>query len=380
MLRGRALRLYSMLCKTTLHSHTCISSKYPIFLTKNHLSSIAPNQENPSNIAKNQAAPANSANCTANKAVNCSSKRDYLGIAVFVSLSLITLNLGIWQYNRREWKINLIKSTEEKLNCSNPVELTTLLLRQSQTTNSAESQESDAEFTPVRVSGVLNRAKTVLIGPRPPPANINTQAASANPLNAPKGSSQASLINLIPSKSGYFVISPLFLPSLDAQILVNRGWVDRSYVNQLLTAKNEQEIVDVVGITRKSEARPRILPNSSNLTTDITLDKTSYFYLDIPRIAQELLTGQRAASETMMVDLVDESSPNNNPSANGISADGLLIKRPRSAYLQFATTPLTHAIYSATWCMLTGALLGLTWYRFKRSAAVRKPSKLPKQL
>lgn len=75
---------------------------------------------------------------------------------------------------------------------------------------------------------------------------------------------------------GYQVITPFKLEGRDETILVNRGWVPRQKMDPKTRPEGQIEgIVEIQGIVRLSEPRPRFTPDHKG---------TMYFYRDIPKM------------------------------------------------------------------------------------------------
>ena len=126
--------------------------------------------------------------------------------------------LGVWQIQRRSWKLDLIENLRVKTE-SAPVELPQDL-----------RELDDMEYRAVYVRGVFDHDEEIYVGPR-----------------SDKDS----------GRIGFYVITPLKVEDRDYSILVNRGWVPRDKTNPATRREGQVSgVVEIEGIVRGDEPKP----------------------------------------------------------------------------------------------------------------------------
>ncbi|KAF2364202.1 Surfeit locus 1/Shy1 [Trinorchestia longiramus] len=156
--------------------------------------------------------------------------------------------LGCWQVQRRQWKLNIIKELENKMN-QPPVQLP-----------NDHSELSTLEYRRVFLKGTFDHSKEMLYGPRP---------ALYNGRYKETGSLVSS------GSSGFCIITPFKLSDTGETILVNRGWVPKKLKdpNTRLDGQVEGE-QELTGVVRLGERRTPFMPKSTG--------KSSFFlYRDV---------------------------------------------------------------------------------------------------
>ena len=103
-------------------------------------------------------------------------KTDYLGIVFFSGISCGTFVLGIWQWQRYQWKTELIESGNQKL-CMLPTVIPKEKI--SQTLLSETIKEKSGQIVSIG-EGSFDHTKELLLGPRSAP-NSSAQGMSSNP-------------------------------------------------------------------------------------------------------------------------------------------------------------------------------------------------------
>lgn len=140
---------------------------------------------------------------------------------------LAAFGLGTWQIQRREWKLNLIKELEEKMQAP-PIPLPQ---------NIEEIQ--NLEYRKVKVRGTFDHSREVFIGPR---SNLHAPATMG-------GQNKSTTI-------GVHVVTPFKLADRDETILVNRGHVPFSNRPQELRPEGQVEgEVEITGIIRLNDKK-----------------------------------------------------------------------------------------------------------------------------
>ncbi|KAL6545930.1 hypothetical protein OROGR_009804 [Orobanche gracilis] len=199
----------------------------------------------------------------------------------------ITFGLGTWQIIRRQEKIKMLEYRKDRLDMKP--------LKGNDAVSFSGSLDS-LDFRKVHCKGFLDEKKSVYIGPRSRSISGVTE-------------------------NGYYIITPLIpIPadpeSVQSPILVNRGWVPRSWRDKALGAShdtppsssststqssgkkvpwwpfwsNKQEVfeelrpsltpTEVIGVVRSSENPSIFVPENDPNTGQ-------WFYVDVPALARE---------------------------------------------------------------------------------------------
>ena len=169
-----------------------------------------------------------------------------VGVAgyLFLVFPATTFCLGVWQYNRRNWKIQKISELEEKVTRAAPVRLDL-------------EADLDTEYKKVEVTGQFDYSQEIFIGPR-------------SLIDASGGSGGGGVISLSSAgageRVGYLVITPFTLSGAEgSRILVNRGWVGQSKAGAGAGAGLEGEGT-ITGVLRASELVSGLVPPNSPAT------------------------------------------------------------------------------------------------------------------
>ena len=213
------------------------------------------------------------------------------------------LYLGYWQWERLEWKENLIRTREQGLQAE-PTEL--------------DFEHNDYDpvtfprelaWKPVSVTGTWLHHKEILVGPR-----------------------------VLESKGGVHVITPLELPNGD-RILVNRGFVPSDKKDRNLRKEGlPKGLVEVKGTLREIQPKPSWVPENEP-------DKNLWYWVDIPAMAL------KAQSEPyFMESLLDTENPTRLPI-------GGQLHQPLSN---------NHFTYMLTWFTLGAVLTGMSFLMVRR--------------
>lgn len=177
--------------------------------------------------------------------------------AFFLVVPITTFCLGVWQYNRRSWKIEKIKELDYKARKSTPQPLP-----------SQFENNEDLEYRRIQVRGSFDHSKEMFIGPR---SLIDSQGGSGGGVISTD------------VKTGWHVITP-FLVENGPTILVNRGWVPREKLDPSQRSGGQiSGPVDIVGIYRLNE-------DTSSLTPQNQVEKSTWFSRDVTGLASKLGT------------------------------------------------------------------------------------------
>jgi len=198
---------------------------------------------------------------------------DKLGVAkyLFLVFPATTFCLGVWQYNRRNWKQELLAELDHKVKKALP-----------ETLNTGINLKELSEYSKYKVKGTFDNSKELFIGPR-------------SLLDSSGGSGGFGIISSSGEKVGWHVITPFQIEN-GPKILINRGWVKGSRMEAVTRSEGQIEgPVEIVGILRFTE-------ETSSMTPKNKVSSDRWFSRDIPALAQKLGT------EELFLDLDLESS------------------------------------------------------------------------
>lgn len=262
-----------------------------------------------------------------------SNKSRYAGYIVFLSLAGVAVSLGVWQINRRKWKIDLINKRQSALEAQ-PVDWSSFIAKYGPKLDAAH------EFQKVRLAVHFDYDHEFFVGPR----GIPMQDAS-NP-------------NTALSQQGFLVITPALVEGSNQVILVNRGWVDKN-CKKAPKESNPTGYVDIVGLTRMSDTRPKVL---SLFPDDSNNQGNKYLFVDVEGMQKAL-----NLSDSLPLNLIDIISP---------SSSAELVRPPLSSYINFSVTPIRHAAYATSWFGIATAITLGTLLRFKRPTSAKTSAAL----
>ncbi|KAI4339042.1 hypothetical protein MLD38_024028 [Melastoma candidum] len=228
----------------------------------------------------------------------------------------ITFGLGTWQIFRRQDKIKMLEYRQERLGME-PLKLGNV---------SPTSEDlNDLEFRRVSCTGVFDEQRSIFIGPRSRSISGVTE-------------------------NGYYLITPLTPlqdnpESLKSPVLVNKGWVPRSWRDKLLEANqtnkkpktednNASEVTPLedIGLVRGNE-KPSIFVPANNLSA------SQWFYVDVPAIAC-------AAGLPADTVYIEDADADVNPSCP------YPIPKDINTLIRSSVMPQDHLNYTMTWRIL----------------------------
>ncbi|KAI4302548.1 hypothetical protein MLD38_038277 [Melastoma candidum] len=271
----------------------------------------------------------------------------------------ITFGLGTWQIFRRQDKIKMLEYRQERLGME-PLKLGKV---------SPTSEDlNNLEFRRVSCTGVFDEKRSIFIGPRSRSISGVTE-------------------------NGYYLITPL-MPlqdnpeSLKSPVLVNRGWVPRSWRDKLLEASrnivepadlsktdsqkseghswwrfwqkkpkteddNASEVtpVEVIGVVRGNEKPSMFVPANDPSTSQ-------WFYVDVPAIARAV----GLPADTVYIEDVNEDV---NPSCP------YPIPKDINTLIRSSVMPQDHLNYTMTWYSLSAAVTFMAFKRLKQKSRSR---------
>ncbi|GJU41680.1 surfeit locus protein 1 [Tanacetum coccineum] len=271
----------------------------------------------------------------------------------------ITFGLGSWQIIRRQEKVKMLEYKKSRLEME-PINCNKI-------TPSGENIDS-LEFRRVVCKGVYDETKSIYVGPRSRSISGVTE-------------------------NGYYLITPLMpvsssTESLQMPILVNRGWVPRSWRDESLKVKVQHEddhsqsmestatqdssawwrfwskkpniseddipevkLDEVVGVIRGSE-KPSIFVPANDPTS------FQWFYVDVAGIARTC----GLPENTVYIEAVNDKVNPSNPYP---------IPKDSNALIRSSVMPQDHLNYTFTWYSLSAAVTFMAYKRLQPKKKIR---------
>ena len=243
--------------------------------------------------------------------------RSWLQLVVFGIPSATCFGLGAWQWQRRQWKRELIRERAEQLR-QQPLRGNAAVL---------EALRHDAQahqFRQVELTGRLLPGETKLVGPRSPPLHaVDTVSRRDN-------------------RIGYYVVVPLQMEEDNVerplQVLVNRGWIPRSVADAYRNAQGDgageatAAVVEPLrGVIRGGETPGRFTPENRP-------ERGEWYYFNVAEMGGDVLVDALADDPLAVIPPIGKCIED---------------------FLQFSITPQTHAMYSATWFTMSAVLAAM---------------------
>ncbi|XP_006624467.1 surfeit locus protein 1 [Apis dorsata] len=224
-----------------------------------------------------------------------------------LSIPICAFMLGTWQIQRLQWKRSLIDKLKSRTN-HEPIELPENL----------EDLKSK-EYYPIKVKGTFLYDKEFMIG-------YKSLIKDGKPVET----------NFAINKTGrgYHIITPFKLADRDLTILVNRGWIPKSFKHS--SKKEENQIkgeTEIIGILRISERRPPFVPKNRPYNN-------MWYYRDVDAMAK------KGDASPVYIEMIVNNNPNKYP------LGGQTIVELRNEHLS----------YILTWYCLSAATAYM-WYR-----------------
>jgi len=187
-------------------------------------------------------------------------KKEKIGVLgyAFLIVPATTFCLGVWQYNRRRWKIDKIAELDYKVKQSVPLQFPDSL-----------EMISEDEYTKYKVRGSFDNTQEIFIGPRS--------------LLSDEGGTRGFGLISSGEKVGYHVITP-FQVENGPRILINRGWIPRTQLDPKSRQEGQIEgLVELVGVKRSDEETLAMVPKNQ-------VEKDTWYSRDIGALASKLNT------------------------------------------------------------------------------------------
>ncbi|XP_050257346.1 surfeit locus protein 1 [Quercus robur] len=264
-----------------------------------------------------------------------------------------TFGLGTWQILRRQDKIKMLEYRQNRL------KMEPLMLNNVSPSN---GKLDSLEFRRIRCKGVFDEKRSVYVGPRSRSISGVTE-------------------------NGYYVITPLLpIPnnteSMQSPILVNRGWVPRSWKEKSLEDLQSSELPsstatpsvkdsessswwriwskkpknievnapavipsEVVGVVRGSE-KPSIFVPANDPSS------CQWFYVDVPALAH----AAGLPENTVYIEDINENINPSNPYP---------IPKDANTLIRSSVMPQDHLNYTFTWYSLSAAVTFMAYKRLR---------------
>lgn len=285
------------------------------------------------------------------------------GLLLFIP-GVATFGLGTWQLFRRLKKMELIEHRQKRLE-QDPVLVTSVLPEASD--SQSKEKISSLEFRKVVCEGVYDESKSIYIGPRSRSVSGVTE-------------------------NGYYVVTPL-MPvqqngSVQIPVLVNRGWVPRSWRNKssenslkatshenMISSEKDKskggpwwkfwlkepanvkdvdsyfKMVKVIGVVRGSENPNIFMPLNDPISGQ-------WFYVDVPAIARAVGLPENA----LYVEEIEEAHTASNPYP---------LPKDASTFVRYSVMPQDHLNYALTWYALSAATTFMAKKRLQKNKLLR---------
>ncbi|XP_057550961.1 surfeit locus protein 1-like [Amaranthus tricolor] len=266
----------------------------------------------------------------------------------------IAFGLGTWQIFRRHDKIKMLEYRKERLEME-PIQFNAI----------APNENSNTlEFQKVVCIGVFDEKKSIFVGPR-----------------------SRSISGI--TENGYYLVTPLVpitsnLDSVQSPVLVNRGWVPRSWRDKALESSQDVEEakdlpstasstgekhyfwrfwsktplptevkdqapsvspVEVVGVIRGSEKPSIFVPENDPASGQ-------WFFVDVPAIAH----ASGLPQNTVYIEDINENVSPSNPYP---------IPKDAGTLIRSSVMPQDHLNYTLTWYSLSAAVTYMAYKRLK---------------
>ncbi|KAG9440523.1 hypothetical protein H6P81_020688 [Aristolochia fimbriata] len=271
----------------------------------------------------------------------------------------ITFGLGTWQIFRRNEKVQMLEYRKKRLDME-PLAWT----------GSPPSDEdlNSLEFRRVLCDGVFDESRSVFVGPRSRSVSGVTE-------------------------NGYFIITPLVPTtsnwrSVQSPVLVNRGWVPRSWRDKHLEEMGDAEKPDNLKPTKDGNERrssswwfwskkPEPIKNQEPVITPVKVlgvvggsekpsifvpsndpSASQWFYVGVPEIARAC----GIPEDTLYIEDINENASPTHPYP---------VPKDVNSLIRYSVMPQDHLNYTLTWYSLSAAVTFMAIKRVKPKKAQR---------
>lgn len=250
-------------------------------------------------------------------------------------MSLGVASLGVWQLRRMDYKAKMIERRRDRLHQKKAI-----------VTSSPfpwdENNLVDFEYRTVEVSGVLDHAKEMYIGPRS--SGVTVESATNKQTYGEV------------SQAGYLVVTPLLLPDGNS-ILINRGMLTSEFIRGRNYRKREDpEWVTVRGILVTGELSG--ISNDIFRVKNSIADKT-FVYLVPADLAECAAPRNFSECKLALINAYDVHY-HDNPDKPRLP---FKTKR-KSDYMCFYADEHMHFNYAMQWFGMSGIFLAMTINKF----------------
>lgn len=271
----------------------------------------------------------------------------------------ITFGLGTWQIFRRQDKIKMLEYRQKRLQME-PLKLNNM-------PPSSENLES-LEFRRVVCRGVFDDGRSIYVGPRSRSISGVTE-------------------------NGYYVITPLVpiannAESVQAPVLVNRGWVPRSWRDKSFEVPQEREkssSIEAVPAQQSEQSwwwqfwskKPKVVEDQAPAITSIEVigvvrgsekpsifvpandpNSRQWFYVDVPAIA----VASGLPEDSLLIEDINENVNPSNPYP---------VPKDVNTLIRSSVMPQDHLNYTLTWYSLSAAVTFMAFKRLKQKKSRR---------
>lgn len=176
---------------------------------------------------------------------------------LILAMPAVAFALGTWQVQRRQWKLELIDEATDRLKQKPVTSMHELHLM-------IDGHSEAGEGQPVQLQGHYDHRKEMLVGPRQRDG-----------------------------QTGYHVITP-FYTNDGPGILVNRGWISKSFAHvRSRAASTTNSVSQIFGLLRRTTVRNLFTPGNNYA-------KHEYYFVDIEEMSR--ITGTESLLLEVTVD------------------------------------------------------------------------------
>lgn len=156
-----------------------------------------------------------------------------------ISFPIASFGLGVWQLKRLEWKNGLLANLDKKIS-DEPIDILDI--------KSLENLD-ELEYRRIKARGRFDQDQNHQLILKPRQLVVNNEA-----INRGRTAHQSNI--------GVNIVTPFQVDGTNLRILVNRGWLATKGKDSIQNSAqygmgDKDEIIDLVGVLRRSDNRPR---------------------------------------------------------------------------------------------------------------------------